>query len=195
MHLTFRFGYVYCVHIQIQEIKELMFRSINSGDQFTLPGKSEDFVITVRRITEDKKFEVITSNGKISVVSLETLSTFERYKPKKEKKKSLLDIAVEILIEKNEPMKVCDILVEIKRKGYEPPRGGGTLECSLSSRLTTNSKDLEALVRVKKISCGIFAHKDWNGNFSIPLTKFEQRELEKQRRKTLIESETNFLLE
>lgn len=173
----------------------MLLRNINSGDKFIIDSRGKQVVITIINKTPDGKYTVETQCGKVHILSRETISTFSRCKELKEKKQTLLDLAVLVLIEENKPMKVSEILRCIKEKGYKAPRNGDTLECSLSSRLTTNAKEcIVGRIRVKKLANGIFVHKDWQGIFNAPLTQFELREQLKENRKKLVEQEISSIV-
>lgn len=172
-----------------------MLKNIHINDKFIVKGRDREVVITIKRKVDANQFEVETHNGKLSVISRDTINTFERYIEPKHKKKTLLDWAVEVLLTENKPMKVSEILSRILAGGYKAPRSGTTLECTLSARLTTNAKEcIVSRVKVKKLATGIFVHKDWNGEFTVPLTVAEQKELDRKKKQSIIQNETDLLL-
>ena len=130
-----------------------MLKNIHINDKFIVKGRDREVVITIKRKVDANQFEVETHNGKLSVISRDTINTFERYIEPKHKKKTLLDWAVEVLLTENKPMKVSEILSRILAGGYKAPRSGTTLECTLSARLTTNAKEcIVSRVKVKKLA-------------------------------------------
>lgn len=172
-----------------------MLKNIHINDKFIVKGRDREVIITIKRKVDENQFEVETHNGQLSVISRDTINTFERYVEPKPKKKTLLDLAVEVLLTENKPMKVSEILSRILAGGYKAPRSGSTLECTLSARLTTNAKEcIVSRVKVKKLATGIFVHKDWNGEFTAPITIAEQKELERKKKQSKIKNETDLLL-
>lgn len=171
-----------------------MLKNIHINDKFIVKGRDREVIITIKRKVDENQFEVETHNGQL-FISRDTINTFERYIEPKPKKKTLLDLAVEVLLTENKPMKVSEILERILAGGYKAPRSGSTLECTLSARLTTNAKEcIVSRVKVRKLATGIFVHKDWNGEFTVPLTVAEQKELDRKKKQSIIQNETDLLL-
>ena len=160
-----------------------MLKKIEVGMKVELTFNEKTAVVEILNVPENKDEKILVrfvKSGKEKEVTLKNiLANATRYKEPKEKKASALSIAMEVLAERNEPMSVKEICEAVLAKGYTLPREGKTFNCSMSTRLNTAVEQ----GKVKKLAKGIFAHADFEGEF----TPAESKKAVKAREKAELE--------
>ena len=160
-----------------------MLKKIEVGEKLMLSMGEKTAMIEVIAVPESKEEKAtirFVKSGKEKEVTLKNiLANATRYKEPKEKKASALSVAMEVLAERNEPMSVKEICEAVLAKGYTLPREGKTFNCSMSTRLNTAVEQ----GKVKKLAKGIFAHADFEGEF----TPAESKKAVKAREKAELE--------
>ena len=143
-----------------------MLKKIEVGEKLVLTMGDKNATIEVLEVpsNKDEKAKVrFVKSGKEKEVTLKNiLANATRYKEQKEKRESALSVAIRVLTEKNEPMSVKEICEAVLANGYTLPREGKTFNCSMSTRLNTAVEQN----KVKKLAKGIFAHIDFEGEYT-----------------------------
>ena len=159
-----------------------MLKKIEVGMKVELTFNEKTAVVEILNVPENKDEKILVrfvKSGKEKEVSYKIVANAKRFKEQKEKKASALSIAMEVLVERNEPMSVKEICEAVLAKGYTLPREGKTFNCSMSTRLNTAVEQ----GKVKKLAKGIFAHADFEGEF----TPAESKKAVKAREKAELE--------
>jgi hypothetical protein len=159
-----------------------MLKKIEVGMKVELTFNEKTAVVEILNVPENKDEKILVrfvKSGKEKEVSYKIVANAKRFKEQKEKKASALSIAMEVLAERNEPMSVKEICEAVLAKGYSLPREGKTFNCSMSTRLNTAVEQ----GKVKKLAKGIFAHADFDGEF----TPAESKKAVKAREKAELE--------
>lgn len=166
-----------------------MIRKFEVGMKLELvnPINKKNYTVTVTNVPEDKdaKIQITLSSGKVREVAREALKNAVRVKEVKERKPSAISVAVNVLTEANKPMTVSEITAATLEAGYTLPREGKTFANTMSSRL--NGAAQKGLIL--KLANGVFAHKDFDGEYVKPETAAEKNRREKAEQAAKVEQE------
>ena len=142
-----------------------MLKKIEVGMKVELTCNEKTAIVEILNVPESKDGKILVrfvKSGKEKEVSYQIIANGTRHKEPKEKRESALSVAIRVLTEKNEPMSVKELVDAVLANGYVLPREGKTFNCSLSTRLNTAVEQ----GKVKKLAKGIFAHIDFEGEYT-----------------------------
>lgn len=149
--------------------------------------------VKVLEVPEDANEKIkiaFVKSGKEKLISREALKTASRVKEKKERSKSAIATAIEILNAVKTPMRVCDIAKKVLEAGYVIPREGKTFANTMSSRLNSAASD----GKIKKLANGVFSSLEFEGEYVKELSNAEKARAEKAETEKAVADELTALL-
>lgn len=151
-----------------------MIRKFEVGMKLMLKMGNVSAPVEVKIVPEDVNEKItiaFTKSGKEKQISREALKTASRIKEKKERAKSALSVAMEVLKNTMKPMRVCEITKAVLENGYQIPRKGKTFACTMSSRLNAAANE----GKIKKLANGVFSDNAFEGEYVKEKSKAEMK--------------------
>lgn len=161
-----------------------MLRNVKVG-RIELNVNGTAIQVDVKEVKEAEGVALCEVNGKEKTISINALRTGKYIKEKKERAKSALSVAMDVLKNAMKPMKVSDIAAAVLDNGYEIPRGGKTFNITLSARLNSAAEN----GKIKKVVKGFFADNEVSDEAIAEVVKAENARSEKKSAKVARDAE------